>query len=249
LARLREDPRTRLMPVVLLTGDGAPACRVRGLDSGADDYVAKPFHPGELAARVAALLRRRRRDLGANPLTRLPGSPDIREEVERRIAAREAFGLLHVDIDRFKSFNDAYGYARGDALLLETAGLLAEAVQAECAGRGFLGHVGGDDFVIVAPEARAEPAARAAAGLFDAASPSFYREEDRLNGFVETVDRRGVRRRSGLVTLSIGGATTARRRLDSYAKAVAIAGEMKSYLKARPSEGASRFALDRRSDP
>ncbi|MBI4425095.1 MAG: response regulator [Elusimicrobia bacterium] len=247
LAELRRDCRTRLVPIILLTGDAAPEDRVRGLDGGADDYVSKPFHPSELAARIASALRRSRADVGANPLTRLPGSPTIEEEVNRRIDAREPFAFLYVDIDRFKAFNDVYGYAKGDAMIRDTAALLTEAVAAEAASAGFVGHVGGDDFVLLCRPSGAERLAQHAAGLFDEGLAAHYAAADLDRGFLECRDRQGSWHRSPLCALSIAGVTTERRRLDHYAKVVELASEMKAYVKSRPA-GGSAFAFDRRRD-
>lgn len=217
LAELRGDSRTRLVPVIIVTSDAEPDDCVRGLDQGADGYVVKPFNPTELSARVDSLLRRARSDLAANPLTRLPGSPSIEEEVSRRLAAGKPFAFLYADIDRFKAYNDAHGYAQGDEVIRETAELLAEAAAAEPAADAFIGHVGGDDFVLICATDSAERVARHATALFDRAI------------------------RSG-PSLSIGGVM---RSLTRYGNLVRIAAEVKARLKARPAGGSSAFAFDR----
>lgn len=222
LRALRGQPRTRLVPVILLTGAAEPEDRVGGLASGADDYVTKPFLPAELKARVEGLLRRHRQSLDANPLSGLPGTRALQEEVERRIAEGAAFALFHADIDRFKAFNDAFGFAAGDRVLREAAELLSEA-----AGAHFAAHVGGDDFALVCAACDAPGVAQRLVTLFDERAPRF------------------TRRRAMSLTLSVGIATTTRRSFASYHQAAAAASEMKAYLKARPAS-LSRFAFDRR---
>lgn len=226
LDALRSDPRLRLVPVILLTGDGDPEACVRGLDRGADGYLAKPFDPRELAARVGSLLRRSRTDLAASPLTRLPGSPSIAEEVSRRIAAGEPFAFLYADIDRFKAFNDACGYAQGDAIIRETAAILAEAAAAEPGSSAFVGHVGGDDFVVICSPGTAPRIARHAIELFDRAIASL-----------------GLPFRAP--TLTVCGVTSERREPTHYGTVVRLAAEKKAMLKARAPNGASAFAFDR----
>jgi diguanylate cyclase (GGDEF)-like protein len=223
LRLLREEGSTRLTPVILLTGEDAVADRVGGLERGADDYVTKPFHQAELRARVEGVLRRHRLSLEASPLTGLPGNHAIEQEVERRIAAEESFALFHADIDRFKAFNDAWGFAAGDRVIAETASLLQEAAQ----GR-FAGHVGGDDFALVTDAADAPAVAQRLVTLFDERAP----------GFAPSL-------KSPPVTLSVGIATTTRRSFWTYRQVAAVAAEMKGYLKGRPAT-LSRFAFDRR---
>ncbi|MBI5201549.1 MAG: response regulator [Elusimicrobia bacterium] len=246
LAELRRDTRTRMVPVILVTGDAAPGDRVRGLDSGADDYVGKPFDVRELTARISSVLRRNRRDMAANPLTKLPGSPTIEEEVSRRISDREPFAFLYVDIDHFKAYNDAYGYARGDGMLQELSECLVGCAAIAGAPGDFVGHVGGDDFVVVCDPARAEQLARAVASRFDRAVPRFYGEIARRWGFIETRDRLGRWRHFPLASLSIGIVSTATHDLQRYAQVVERASEMKAWVKARGACGKSRYAFDRR---
>ena len=246
LRELRARPSTRLLPVIVVTGQSAEATRVNGLGLGADDFITKPFSPAELAARVRRLLERRQQDLGAHPLTGLPGSPDVEAEVTRRIRAGRPFALCHADIDRFKSFNDRYGFARGDQAIAMTAKLLEECARLSGAG-AFVGHVGGDDFALVLEPLEAEIVLARAVELFDERAALLYDAEDRAKGAVRLKDRRGVMRRFALMTLSIGVATTESRPLAHYAEAVQIASEMKAFLKGDRRRRSSRFAFDRRA--
>lgn len=215
LASVRSHAAARLMPVIVVTGDAAR--EVEGLDRGADDFLPKPFCPRELAARARALLRRHRLTLSANPLTGLPGNPAIEEEIGRRLAAGESFALFHADLDRFKQYNDAFGFAQGNQVLRDTAEILRR-----CAGPGFIGHIGGDDFAVVLDAADAALAAQRMTSLFDTLRPD------------------------PCLTLSIGIASTQLGPIKCYAHAAALAGEMKRYVKARRVNGLSAFSFDRR---
>lgn len=249
LRGLRAGARTRRIPVIMVTGLGELERKVEGFSFGADDYLVKPFALAELKARVERLLARVEEDLAANPLTRLPGSPALEAEVTRRIRAGEPFAFLYADIDRFKSFNDAYGFAEGDRLIQSTGSILSESVQELCGDQGFAGHIGGDDFAAVTPPTNAPALAQRLAIAFDARAPLFYCPEDRRRGFVETRDRQGALRRHAIVTLRMGIATTERRRLNCYAEVAQIASELKAWLKNGPARRVSRFAFDRRRDP
>jgi diguanylate cyclase (GGDEF)-like protein len=245
LQELRRNPRTNMIPVIMVTGQGDVCQRVAGLDLGADDYVVKPFSIVELRARVARLLRRVKQDVAANPLTRLPGSPAIEEEVSRRIKEGRPFAFGYADIDRFKSYNDRYGFALGDWAIQETGRLLYAALSE--AAEAFLGHIGGDDFAFLTSPEHAAAAAQGMVTAFDRRVPDFYSEADRGRGFIEAKGRDGRLQRWPLLRLSVGIVTTERRRLTHYAKVVSIASEMKAFLKSAPERALSCFAFDRRS--
>ena len=249
LRELRGHLRSRAIPVIMLTGRGDLASEVEGLEMGADDYITKPFELEDLCARVRSVLRRNLIDLSANPLTRLPGSPAIEAEVERRIKARAPFAFLYADIDHFKPYNDTYGFARGDEAIRGTAEVLRESLRTVEAKEAFLGHVGGDDFVMVSEPASAPHLAQRAVSLFDQKAVTFYDAEDLSRGYIEAADRQGVRRSFPLLTLSLGVVTTEHRRLYHYGRVVSLAAEMKAYCKSLPAEKLSRFAFDRRRDP
>ncbi len=246
LRGLRQNNQTRMIPVIMLTWNVAVEDEVAGLDMGADDYISKPFDIEELKARIASVLRRNQRAISANPLTRLPGSPMIEEEVNRRIRERSPFAFLYIDINHFKSYNDAYGFERGDRVIRETAEMLLGILDSGELGEGFIGHVGGDDFVAITDPIAAPHLAQRVVSRFDDTVPRFYNSSDRSSGFVRTKDRQGQWRENPLISLSIGIVSSERGTLDHYAKVVEIASEMKAYCKSNPINRLSRFAFDRR---
>jgi diguanylate cyclase (GGDEF)-like protein len=243
--RLRSDPRTVAVSIIMLTGTGLSANRLEGLSAGADDYIVKPFDTPELLARVRGVLRRARELRAHSPLTGLPGYVRIEEEIEGRIRADLGFGVLYADIDHFKAYNEYYGFDRGDSVLRATGRLLRETSSDVAGDSAFVGHAGGDDFVVVTDPELTIPLAESVIKRFDAESSSHYEEADRERGYIEVENRRGDMQRYSLLSISIGVASTERRRFVHYAEVLAIAAEMKEFTKRTPG---SVFAVDRRTN-
>lgn len=175
-----------------------------------------------------------------NPLTGLPGNRAIDRELRRRLDAGDAFVVLYADLDGFKSFNDRYGFDRGDQVLRFTARTLQEA--ASRAPGAFLGHIGGDDFVLAAPSGVAEEVAREAIRRFDADVATFYDAEDRQRGHVIGHDRQGNETRAPITALTVVGVPVASR-LTSPLRIGEVAAELKAAAKRTPG---STFMMDRR---
>lgn len=245
LARLQADPRTRHLPVVLLSARSEREDAIAGLEAGADDYLTKPVEPDELLARVRAALRRTDQQRLRNPLSGLPGNEAIQAELTRRVAAETPLALLHVDLDGFKAYNDYYGFVRGDAALRAVAALLLELQDGFTDDRAFVGHVGGDDFVVLCDPKDAEATARAICERVDRMAPTLYDAVDRETGTISVTDRQGVHRHFPLLSVSIGVASSARHTFRHPSEVASIAAELKTYAKARTAAGSS-YVIDRR---
>ena len=241
--RLRRDSRTSSTSIIMLTAKALSSDKVLGLSSGADDYIIKPFDPIELLARVKGTLRRAREMRALSPLTGLPGNIRVQEEIRRRVAEDIPFALLYADLDHFKAYNDHYGFVRGDRAIQALARLATEVTHEQAAPEAFVGHVGGDDFLLIVSPLLAEGVCATLCERFDRQVSLLYDSDDLDRGFVEVDDRQGNARKFPLLTLSIGVATTQHRRFTHYGEAVAVATEMKQVAKAR---AGSAFAVDRR---
>src|SRR2546423_5890237 len=241
---LRADPRTSHSAIIMLTAKSMSADKVEGFTSGADDYIAKPFDPPELVARVKSTLRRRREMRETSPLTGLPGNFAITRELEVRVQEQpQAFAVIHADLDNFKAYNDHYGFVRGDEAIQFTVGIIHDCL-ADLATGSFVGHIGGDDFVIVCGADEAEPLCRCVAQSFDEKVGELYEPADRQRGSINVVDRMGMAHSYPFLSISMGIARAGgQHRFDSHVEAAAIATEMKNYAKRRPG---SAYEVDRR---
>src|SRR3989339_1188657 len=149
LEKIRENGSTCLTPVIMLTSQAKTKDRITGIKLGADEYLNKPFEPFEIVARVEGLLKRTRESLAAKPLTGFPGNTSVESEIKRRLDANTPFAVIYTDIDNFKVFNDKYGFDRGDAVIRLVSVVKRSGVNEAGNKNDFLGHIGGDDFIIV----------------------------------------------------------------------------------------------------
>src|SRR5256886_6101811 len=231
MAELREDFRTRLIPVVFLTVRDSLKDKVEHLMSGADDYVTKPFIPEELVARLRAVMTRSTTARGLSPLTGMSGSADILRETSRRLVQHSRFAVLYPDIDAFKSSNDHYGFLRGDDVIKTLATIILEVLEEHHSGQHFAGHVGGDDFVILTEPSLAEVIATEITRRFDEAIPALYDPVDRDRGWIESEERNGAMLRTPLVSVSIGIVIAEPGSYGSAAAVAARASEVKGVAK------------------
>jgi diguanylate cyclase (GGDEF)-like protein len=145
--RLRADPRTRYIPVIMLTALDESQHVVKGFECGADDYLAKPFDNAELFARIKSVLSKAAKGMAVDPLTNLPGKHQIYEETRKRLERRgKFFAFIYIDISNLRAVNYKYGVDRGDKLILGLANILRDIVKAD---EEFLGYMGEDDFVVL----------------------------------------------------------------------------------------------------
>ncbi len=240
---LKKDVLLRHIPVIMLTGKGEMQDKVGGIDAGADDYIVKPFEPTELLARIKMILRRTERNLDANPLTYLPGNVSITEELQHRVSEKVLFAVGYVDLNKFKAYNDKYGFEKGDDVIKETAKILIRAVAARGDGNTFIGHIGGDDFVFVSRDDQADAICQQIVEEFDRLAPSFYNDEDRQNGYIVTKDRQGNTIKAGFLSISIGIVSNLHQKITHIAQIGEIGAELKKYAKSMEK---SYFVRDQR---
>jgi PleD family two-component response regulator len=231
---LRSSFTTRHIPIVMLTARTETKDKLSGLEGGANDYVTKPWDKRELMLRMRNVLEWSHQQRSASPLTGLPGNHSINDEIRRRIAVSESFALLQIDVDHFKAFNDYYGYARGDQAIQLLARILTESTGRLGGADGFVGHIGGDDFVVLTSPECAEALGEDILEWFNNAARDLYDQEDRDRGYVEVLNRRHVVERFPLMSLTIALVSTDRVPVTHLAELIDIAQELKAHGKGIP---------------
>jgi len=242
---LKSDPYSGVIPLVVLADGHHSEETRRWLAAGADEVISPMFEPVEQRARIEALLSRAQTAVAVHPSTRLAGTTDIEREIRRRLDANEQFAVCYADLDHFKEYNDRYSYADGDRVIFLLSRMLRDVVRGLASAGGFVGHIGGDDFIFILPLDEVPPVCGELIEVFDELIPFQYSEQDRRAGYFFGKDRRGQLYRVPLMTLSVGIVTNERRTFSHPAQVSALATEMKSYAKTLPG---SVFVVDRRHD-
>ncbi len=192
------------------------------------------------------LIKMKERAENANPLTKLPGNIMIHEEIDRRIKENVKFEVIYCDLDNFKAFNDKYGIAKGDLAIKLTADIFKESVKTTGAPGDFVGHEGGDDFVLITLPEKAKSVADYITGEFDKRVRSLYDEGDLKQGYIIAHARDGAVKKFPIMAISLAGVSNARRLITSYGEITNIVAEIKK--KAKAIEG-SIFVEDQRTNP
>jgi len=240
---LKQDILIQHMPIIMLTGKGEITDKIHGINSGADDYMVKPFEPQELVARVKMVLRRTARDLDANPLTRLPGNVSIINELRIRITKNELFAVCYVDLDKFKAFNDKYGFEKGDEVIKNTARILISSAQEKGTPQDFIGHIGGDDFVVVTIPDKVDELCKKIITDFTSMVPGLYNKEDLEKGYIIGKDRQKKTRKIQILSISIGVVTNEKRKISHVGEVSELGAELKEHAKSLPG---SNYVKERR---
>ncbi len=242
---IRSSFNLRHISVILLMEGKDPMAKIKGIYAGADDYIEKPFDPAEFLARVKASFVRMTRDLDANPLTKLPGNISLMRELEMRIKSNQLFAICYLDLNKFKEFNDGYGFEAGDKIISFTAQTVIRSLKAKGSSGDFLGHIGGDDFIFISTIDNWEDVCKMVVDDFEKGKLEFYSEEDRDRGYIVAKNRQGQVTQVPLLGVSIAVITNEIRTFTHVAQLSSIAAELKHYAK---SLGGSVYVKDRRKD-
>jgi diguanylate cyclase (GGDEF)-like protein len=242
--QLRANVKTAHIPVVILSARQDTADKIRAFESQVDDYLTKPYNSDELLARIRTQLRHVQETL-LSPLTRLPSGLRVERAIEQQVHTRSYWAILYLDLDNFKAYNDAHGFLRGNELIRLLATVSRKAVESVGNVTDFLGHIGGDDFVIITTPDMVQRLSHTLIEYWNRESftTSAYSVEELQRGALVAYDRQGHQQVFSLVTLSIGVVTNVHRTITSLEEVSRTAAEVKR--KAKSINGSSYYVDQR----
>jgi diguanylate cyclase (GGDEF)-like protein len=217
---------------------------VAALNAGADDYLVKPLDYAEVGARVRAHIRRAQLKPAMNPLTGLPGNLIIEHEIRRLVAPGHGlFAVLYADFNHFKAYNDVYGFPAGDEAIRLLARVLTTAMAELGNPADFVGHVGGDDFVVITSPDRCDAIAQRVISDFDREAPKLYNPADRRRGYLTAKDRQGLIKKFPMLGVAIAIVHNQHHPIGSHWEIGELGAELKRFAKTRPG---SAYVKDQR---
>ena len=201
--RLRNNLRTSHIPILFLTQKDDRSDKIAGLELGADDYITKPFDIEELRWRVQNVLKRAQYENLTNPTTGVPSSKLIEEQL-KKLMRRNGWTILYIGINGFEPFKEVHGFVAGDDILRFVAIILTESVDELGTVNDFIGHIGGDDFILITTTEKAEALRQRLVKRFQAEVGTFYSFREKERGFMMVQDADGNERRVPLMSLAVG---------------------------------------------
>lgn len=229
LNTLKGDPIFNQLPVIAILSDNHEDFEWGSIMI--EDYIRRSDFERDISARVNLSIFRSERIVEINPLTRLPGNISINRQIQERLDRSQTFALAYADLDNFKPFNDHYGFSRGDEMIRVTGRLILNIVKNRQPQEGFVGHIGGDDFIYVTNLDLVEETTNEILEAFDQIVPTFYDMEDRERGYIQSVDRQGNTKIYPIVTISIGITHNKLKKYSHYGEITEVASEMKKFAK------------------
>lgn len=243
VSAIRANARTTHIPVMVLTARHDASVKMRAFASQVDDYLTKPFDGNELLARIRTQLRHLRETL-LSPLTGLPSGLRVEHAIADQLGSPRPWSILYLDLDHFKAYNDVYGPLRGNDLIRLLGRVTSESLRAKGNATDFLGHIGGDDFILITTPDRTDLLCRGIISAWDTESHAYYAAEDVARGSLIAHDRQGQPQVYPLVGVSIGVVTNLQRSVTTMEEFSRIAAEVKARAKGIPG---SSYYVDRRS--
>ena len=202
--KIRENDDNRITPVIVISSNMEHKHKVEVLKSAVEQYIKKPIDDEYLYYTIKNIIRLLDINRTVSPLTGLPGNVQIQAEMKKRLMNKETFVMLYLDLDNFKAYNDVYGFLKGDQIIKFTADTIIRCVHEIDLEKGFVGHIGGDDFIAIISNNNFEKLCQNIILDFDYNVLDYYTQEHIEKGYIEIENRKGVMEQFPLTSISIG---------------------------------------------
>ncbi len=241
--RIKENVFTSIIPLALYHPNPDSSTVIAAYENGCDDFMTGEWLERLCQVRIKMLSNRSIRDISINPSSMLPGPSMIEREIDRQLALQQEFAVCYCDLDNFKAYNDAYGYYYGDKVIRLTSRIIRDAVFDLCP-EGFVGHIGGDDFIYIIPAPMAPQISESVLKVFDTLIPHRYHKRDRDRGSIVTTNRRGVMERFALLSISIAVVINRNNMFSHAGEMSRMLADLKKFAKSLPG---SNYVIERRA--
>lgn len=241
--KIRRDEDNTITPVIVVSSNSNREHRLKILNESIEYFIKKPVDERYLYYTVKNLNRLLSINRRISPLTGLPGNVQIHAELKKRISKREDFSVLYLDLDNFKAYNDVYGFLKGDQIIEFTSRVILTCIHRNAEEGGFVGHIGGDDFIAIVPYTNIEKLCQDIITTFDVSVKKFFTDEDLERGYIEVPNRKGIIEKFPLTSISIGVVVAEDGRFHNILEIGEIGAQVKHAAK---SVMGSSYAVDRR---
>ena len=202
--KIRQDEDNRITPIIVISSNKDHEHRVEILQTSIEHYILKPIDFEYLYYTIVNIIKLLDTNRTVSPLTGLPGNVQIQAEIKKRLANKEKFVMLYLDLDNFKAYNDIYGFVKGDEIIKFTGKTIVKNVHDIDPENGFVGHIGGDDFIAIISNNKYELLCQNIILDFDYNVLDYFNEEHISLGYMETENRKGIVEQFPLTSISIG---------------------------------------------
>ena len=242
--RIRTNEDNSITPIIVISSNIKKQHRVEVLKECVEHYIKSPIDEEYLYYTVCNIIRLLYINRRVSPLTGLPGNVQIQAEMKKRLLNNEGFVMLYLDLDNFKAYNDVYGFLNGDEIIKFTAKTIVRNVEGLTDGEGFVGHIGGDDFVaIVSASEDYEKICQNIIAEFDKGVGRFFNEDDVEKGYLEVANRKGIIEEFPLTSISIGVVVADKNRFANVLEIGEVGAQVKHLAKTTIG---SAYSIDRR---
>ena len=241
--KIRTDEDNKITPIIVVSSNSERNHRLNILKESVEYYIKKPVDTDYLYYTVKNLNRLLNINRRISALTGLPGNVQIHAELKKRIANKEEFSVLYLDLDNFKAYNDVYGFLKGDQIIEFTAQTILKCIHEQFLDNSFVGHIGGDDFIAIVPTIHVDNICQSIIAHFDKEVTRFFTEEDLERGYIEVANRKGIIEQFALTSISIGAVIAEKGRFSNILEIGEVGAQVKHMAK---SIVGSSYAIDRR---
>ena len=241
--QIRTDEDNKITPIIVVSSNPDRNHRLEVLKESVEYYIKKPVDTDYLYYTVKNLNRLLNINRRISALTGLPGNVQIHAELKKRIANKEEFSVLYLDLDNFKAYNDVYGFLKGDQIIEFTAQTILKCIHEQFLDNSFVGHIGGDDFIAIVPTIHVDNICQSIIAHFDKEVTRFFTDEDLEKGYIEVANRKGIIEQFALTSISIGAVIAEKGRFSNILEIGEVGAQVKHMAK---SIVGSSYAIDRR---